>query len=54
VKLNTRTKLSAQLVTLRAQAQALGQDLALHRHYLDKNQQLDLEQQVLKELLLES
>ena len=59
MKLNARTKLSAQLV-LRPQAQEvclernLGQDLALHRHYLDKNQRLDLEQQVLKDLLPES
>ena len=32
----------------------LGQNLALHCHYLDKNQLLDLEQQVLKDLLPES
>ena len=32
----------------------LGQDLVLHRHYLDKNKQLDLEQQVLKDFLSES
>jgi len=58
MKLNARRKLSVQLV-LPAQTQEvcleinLGQDLALHRHYLDKNQLLDLEQQVLKDLLPE-
>ena len=31
----------------------LGRDLALYRHYLDKNKLLDLEQQVLKNLLPE-
>ena len=63
MKVNARTKLSAQVVLRfcqKAQAQEvcleinLGQDSALHRHYLDKNKQLDLEQQVLKDLLPES
>jgi len=58
VKLNARRKLSVQLA-LPAQAQEvcleinLGRDLALYRHYLDKNKLLDLEQQVLKNLLPE-
>ena len=57
-KLNARTRPSAQLVLrfwLQAQAREvcleihLGQVLALHRHCLDKNQQLDLGQQVLND-----
>ena len=63
MRVNARTKLSAQLVLsycLQAQAREvcleihLGQDSTLHRLLLDKNQQLDLEQQVLKDFLPKS
>ena len=58
-KLDARTKPQAQLLVLRFRLQAqarevcleihLGQDLALRRHCLDKNQRLDLDPQVLKD-----